>query len=166
MTSMLFSVSMVVSGGRGPGAPAAPPLLLRGLLDVLAHHVLVGCKPVGHLLELPALHLPDLNEAASFVVGRRDLERRYQTAQGEVRDLLEPGLRVVPGELAVGLGLQCVADGLHVEGSDQHAAVVEHRRDRKSTRLNSSHITISYAVFCLKKKNISTQQPNTRNYDV
>src|SRR6266540_4379850 len=26
------------------------------------------------------------------------------------------------------------------------------RQDRKSTRLNSSHITISYAVFCLKKK--------------
>src|SRR5437773_10660275 len=30
-----------------------------------------------------------------------------------------------------------------------------HARDRKSTRLNSSHITISYAVFCLKKKNRS-----------
>src|SRR3712207_8071221 len=28
------------------------------------------------------------------------------------------------------------------------------RRDRKSTRLNSSHANISYAVFCLKKKNI------------
>src|SRR5256886_13485376 len=27
-----------------------------------------------------------------------------------------------------------------------------HRRDRKSTRLNSSHSQISYAVFCLKKK--------------
>src|SRR5690349_24189377 len=26
------------------------------------------------------------------------------------------------------------------------------RRDRKSTRLNSSHVEISYAVFCLKKK--------------
>src|SRR3989442_6417640 len=26
------------------------------------------------------------------------------------------------------------------------------RRDRKSTRLNSSHVRISYAVFCLKKK--------------
>src|SRR5699024_11439207 len=26
-------------------------------------------------------------------------------------------------------------------------------RDRKSTRLNSSHVSISYAVFCLKKKN-------------
>src|SRR5437868_11566452 len=27
--------------------------------------------------------------------------------------------------------------------------------DRKSTRLNSSHVSISYAVFCLKKKNLS-----------
>src|SRR5207249_193339 len=33
--------------------------------------------------------------------------------------------------------------------------VVEHDRDRKSTRLNSSHVSISYAVFCLKKKKIS-----------
>src|SRR3712207_8060139 len=30
---------------------------------------------------------------------------------------------------------------------------VEGARDRKSTRLNSSHANISYAVFCLKKKN-------------
>src|SRR5262245_63439051 len=30
--------------------------------------------------------------------------------------------------------------------------VAENRRDRKSTRLNSSHLGISYAVFCLKKK--------------
>src|SRR5256885_8544654 len=28
----------------------------------------------------------------------------------------------------------------------------DHPRDRKSTRLNSSHLVISYAVFCLKKK--------------
>src|SRR5256885_13227256 len=34
-------------------------------------------------------------------------------------------------------------------GVDRRAA----RRDRKSTRLNSSHLVISYAVFCLKKKN-------------
>src|SRR2546426_1291753 len=30
--------------------------------------------------------------------------------------------------------------------------VLGQRRDRKSTRLNSSHLVISYAVFCLKKK--------------
>src|SRR5690242_21547990 len=29
---------------------------------------------------------------------------------------------------------------------------VKSKRDRKSTRLNSSHMSISYAVFCLKKK--------------
>src|SRR5438552_8773674 len=34
--------------------------------------------------------------------------------------------------------------------SEQHATSVQ--RDRKSTRLNSSHEIISYAVFCLKKK--------------
>src|SRR5437667_7914233 len=36
------------------------------------------------------------------------------------------------------------------EGADRRQRAAS--RDRKSTRLNSSHITISYAVFCLKKK--------------
>src|SRR5207249_10258596 len=36
------------------------------------------------------------------------------------------------------------------EGIDRHGASVD--IDRKSTRLNSSHVSISYAVFCLKKK--------------
>src|SRR2546426_9266304 len=31
--------------------------------------------------------------------------------------------------------------------------------DRKSTRLNSSHLVISYAVFCLKKKKRNNRQP-------
>src|SRR5690554_7473746 len=40
--------------------------------------------------------------------------------------------------LMIGLGLIAVPTGI----------------DRKSTRLNSSHVRISYAVFCLKKKNV------------
>src|SRR3712207_7081898 len=36
------------------------------------------------------------------------------------------------------------------------------RGDRKSTRLNSSHANISYAVFCLKKKNVRTRGTNAR----
>src|SRR5437773_5691436 len=36
--------------------------------------------------------------------------------------------------------------------ADPHHRLVVDTPDRKSTRLNSSHITISYAVFCLKKK--------------
>src|SRR5256885_9585184 len=35
--------------------------------------------------------------------------------------------------------------------------------DRKSTRLNSSHLVISYAVFCLKKKNNTRQSPCTNS---
>src|SRR5690349_23171075 len=34
-------------------------------------------------------------------------------------------------------------------------------QDRKSTRLNSSHVEISYAVFCLKKKNITLLSTKT-----
>src|SRR2546422_1277884 len=37
-------------------------------------------------------------------------------------------------------------------------------RDRKSTRLNSSHGYISYAVFCLKKKKKKTNTKDTYNY--
>src|SRR5437660_6006377 len=36
-------------------------------------------------------------------------------------------------------------------------------RDRKSTRLNSSHVAISYAVFCLKKKKQKKTQHKTQN---
>src|SRR3712207_6900878 len=40
---------------------------------------------------------------------------------------------------------------------------VPQARDRKSTRLNSSHANISYAVFCLKKKNKNTpESPSLR----
>src|SRR5438270_7664106 len=48
--------------------------------------------------------------------------------------------------------------GPPVVGQERHAGFVSPPRDvggrdRKSTRLNSSHSQISYAVFCLKKKN-------------
>src|SRR2546427_5779678 len=40
---------------------------------------------------------------------------------------------------------------------------ISHLRDRKSTRLNSSHSQISYAVFCLKKKKKENKTINTSN---
>src|SRR2546422_1692812 len=51
-------------------------------------------------------------------------------------------LRDVPGDIAPVVGAQ----------------------DRKSTRLNSSHGYISYAVFCLKKKKKNTRDVNTSTY--
>src|SRR3989442_11115930 len=38
-------------------------------------------------------------------------------------------------------------------------------QDRKSTRLNSSHVRISYAVFCLKKKKVMMQYCYTSPFD-
>src|SRR5256885_7114770 len=46
-------------------------------------------------------------------------------------------------------------DEQRLEKSNHHflsGSLHDHSRDRKSTRLNSSHLVISYAVFCLKKK--------------
>src|SRR6267143_3848224 len=47
------------------------------------------------------------------------------------------------------------SSGVHRHGVSFRSRVP--RRDRKSTRLNSSHSSISYAVFCLKKKNKTTR---------
>src|SRR3989442_8168584 len=44
--------------------------------------------------------------------------------------------------------------GIYLGSGSTNATV---RKDRKSTRLNSSHVRISYAVFCLKKKNRLTE---------
>src|SRR2546427_6624398 len=73
--------------------------------------------------------------------------------EGRVEELLAE----VAAELGVPLFLWSVTTGLARKG------------DRKSTRLNSSHSQISYAVFCLKKKKIrirtlSTNLSNQRHY--
>src|SRR5690625_6897208 len=50
--------------------------------------------------------------------------------------------------------LQETCDAVRALGANAHAVACDVRdeKDRKSTRLNSSHVAISYAVFCLKKK--------------
>src|SRR5690242_21362455 len=45
-----------------------------------------------------------------------------------------------------------IRDGCSVQAVSPRRAQPPAHRDRKSTRLNSSHMSISYAVFCLKKK--------------
>src|SRR3712207_7552679 len=76
----------------------------------------------------------DVLEGAGHLGLPVDVEAR-QALQQEVR--------------AVGLAERHHALRGLVEARD----AVEDRGDRKSTRLNSSHANISYAVFCLKKKN-------------
>src|SRR5262245_62679482 len=64
------------------------------------------------------------------------------------------------GEIAVRIAVNRVPEGAKqagaLLGAGRHdpndSIVVSRLADRKSTRLNSSHLGISYAVFCLKKK--------------
>src|SRR3989442_6540356 len=74
------------------------------------------------------------------------------------RKLQRKSTRVRCGEMSVDLAayreihVMAIGKAAHamVEGL---ASVLAPDLDRKSTRLNSSHVRISYAVFCLKKKN-------------
>src|SRR3712207_8478476 len=60
------------------------------------------------------------------------------------------------GRILIETGGELSDAGALVDGVDRVAQVAA---DRKSTRLNSSHANISYAVFCLKKKNELTPPP-------
>src|SRR5260221_10354044 len=85
------------------------------------------------------------------------------------RSTLFPYTTLFRSRIAVGHGHLAVADhlieqdldvDLMVGGVHTRGIVDEVRIDRKSTRLNSSHTVISYAVFCLKKKNKSPFAPS------
>src|SRR2546430_8382703 len=66
------------------------------------------------------------------------------------------------------LPISPVHQGTRLEKALLHGDDVTGKQDRKSTRLNSSHSQISYAVFCLKKKKKSNINEsftlNTRDY--
>src|SRR3989454_10052656 len=67
---------------------------------------------------------------------------------GALKEMVAPGLLAVGMPIAIGL----VFKGFHVGAETVAAFLMVGTIDRKSTRLNSSHLVISYAVFCLKKK--------------
>src|SRR2546426_5936044 len=72
----------------------------------------------------------------------------------DVAQLAEVLLVALGGEAAE-VGVAVVVDDLDLDAGleEEVVEVVARGADRKSTRLNSSHLVISYAVFCLKKKN-------------
>src|SRR3712207_7038940 len=84
------------------------------------------------------------------------LFRSVRTALGEVPDRRRDEL----------LTVRC----RHINVADRPAGHPAHdldaapERDRKSTRLNSSHANISYAVFCLKKKKIHQKKLTFMNH--
>src|SRR5437867_4798975 len=112
--------------------------------------IIITLIQTGNLLEYitkgrasAAVHrLLSLQPAMANVI-RNGSEISIPVEQVGVGDIL----MVRPGE-------KIPVDGRVIEGS---SAIDE--SDRKSTRLNSSHRTISYAVFCLKKKKVPEHYP-------
>src|SRR6266853_2764430 len=91
---------------------------------------------------------------------RREIVQRLAKGATRVTDLAEP----------FDMSLNAVSK--HVKVLERAGLVRRTRmgRDRKSTRLNSSHSQISYAVFCLKKKKkkqlyILTEIKKKKNYN-
>src|SRR5699024_12208071 len=102
----------------------------------------IGSRVVVRLVS--SSQMPAQRTTATRLFGRNhaDIEARQQSCRG-------------------GIGVGCCR-WLHTAVENQHLAIELPgirpagwllSRDRKSTRLNSSHVSISYAVFCLKKKN-------------
>src|SRR5690606_10403285 len=75
---------------------------------------------------------------------------------GHVLELAEIGIQAAELGLVVIQGVHCGTQVVHRPGSlvPDIRGWAHGVLDRKSTRLNSSHVKISYAVFCLKKKKL------------
>src|SRR5947199_2637077 len=98
-----------------------------GIIGPLGEHLVMGDDLILRFLNLD--HLPELGRLARFPLADHFRARFKYTHQFP----------------------------RYMDVSTQHASSalpdhLSHARDRKSTRLNSSHLGISYAVFCLKKK--------------
>src|SRR5699024_12171225 len=97
---------------------------------------------------LPTRRSSDLPARRPGRRARRGLHRAGDRSSRQRRRRRPPG-----GELQPVLARSPVREG------QRHP----HPQDRKSTRLNSSHVSISYAVFCLKKKIKTNNNQYTRN---
>src|SRR5207249_134187 len=91
-----------------------------------------------------------------FKVGVAEAARRDRPLEGvgrlTERPLARRDARVVLTDRGVDDSAHPGREGLELGVADALADGVGATLDRKSTRLNSSHVSISYAVFCLKKK--------------
>src|SRR5437762_7143423 len=86
---------------------------------------------------------------AGFIGQRTGEHLMKQGHQVTILDNLSPPAHDGPPALPAGMEL---VEGDIRKREDWVKALKENEIDRKSTRLNSSHRCISYAVFCLKKK--------------
>src|ERR1039457_6103976 len=164
IVKVLAAIEISVAGfgfGRGGGGLLRAPVAVR---------------PVGILLEQLRVFAPEEAQRAQHRVGRglaettkarvlhhvAKLLKLLQVARGGFarQDLRQQTVHLHrAGAAGNALAARFVHAELHEEARDIHhlrGVIHDDHADRKSTRLNSSHLVISYAVFCLKKKTTNT----------
>src|SRR6266508_5404132 len=138
---------------RGFGGDAAPLSRDSRCLLQRSRHLLV--RSLGRGGEMPRTPIRRARSAPQSLVGAAPLRRRRRLVKGRPRQRVRQ-LETAPSRQEAGpLGLRkrLVRFPLRLERGPQRLLLARIARgDRKSTRLNSSHVAISYAVFCLKKK--------------
>src|SRR5207245_11657991 len=117
------------------GPPAGPGQFRGGQVDISSEAMQFRHDSVIVLAPIPPGGTKQISYAYSLPAGTRALVIPIDQPTAEVNLLVEDTTAVVTAPNVESLG----------------AKEIE-QRDRKSTRLNSSHGSISYAVFCLKKK--------------
>src|SRR5690606_7939602 len=135
---------MAEQGEAGPGRMAEPLEIVAAIetllrksdpdLPLAGRHVVVTSGPTHEPID-PVRYIANRSsgkQGHAIAQAAAELGARVTLVSGPVTLPDPPGVQVV-----------------HVETAQQ---MLEAVRDRKSTRLNSSHVKISYAVFCLKKK--------------
>src|SRR5690625_477489 len=142
-------VTVLIAGvAAGPLVRGAAPVLMRtprlavGVLGGVLIVWLIGFAAFGPMLAW-ALGTPTgLLPGATGEVCQRCLD---------AVNPLPPGMGFSAGiPAALLLSLPLLVGGIMLAGGLRYRR--QQQRDRKSTRLNSSHVAISYAVFCFKKK--------------
>src|SRR5947209_15651074 len=103
-----------------------------------------GCDDASNLTYLGLYALQHRGQESAGIVSWDGRQLHLERGMGHVSDIFkEKVIARLPGRRALG----------HTRYSTAGSSVVANAQpDRKSTRLNSSHANISYAVFCLKKK--------------
>src|SRR5256885_7859284 len=117
---------------------------IEGLDDVLG-----GGFPVGHVVLLSGLP-GTMKSTLSYAILHGNARERGAKC---LYVSLEQTRKSLEGQMAaMGFDVEAVRGDVHILDVGTIQKEIGKSADRKSTRLNSSHLVISYAVFCLKKK--------------
>src|SRR5215469_563590 len=117
--------------------------------------LLQGESGTGKELIAKALHLNSPRKDRTFVpvnTGSMPADLLESTLFGHVKGAFTSAVASKKGLFEIADRGTLFLDEIGTMGLDTQSKILRVLQDRKSTRLNSSHVEISYAVFCLKKK--------------